>query len=92
MRPELFVGNGPFRPLFWRLRDRLRVVRNEHYWDAAGVRAGAIDYLCVESAATMLNLYATGRADIVTDVPTAAVPALIESLNPEWKDLSEEWV
>ncbi|MAG58718.1 MAG: hypothetical protein CMJ83_20710 [Planctomycetes bacterium] len=77
VKPEHYVCNGPFRPVFWRVRDRIRVVKNPHYRCADEVALQTVDYLCTESAAAQLNLYVNDRADIITEVPTAAVPELI---------------
>lgn len=82
-RPESFAGNGPFRLVGWRLRDRVRVERNPHWRDAGGVALGTIDWLCVEAATTRLNLYLTGGADVITDVPPGAVPELLARFGPE---------
>lgn len=77
-RPENFVGNGPFRLERWRLKDRVRVVKNNEYWDAASVKAASMDFLSVDSASTLLNLFVSGVADIVTDVPAGSVPTLLQ--------------
>lgn len=77
-RPGTHVGNGPFRLESHRLRDRVRVVRNEHFHAADEVSLARIDFLCVEAPGTMLNLFLAGEADIITEVPPAAVPRLLE--------------
>jgi oligopeptide transport system substrate-binding protein len=82
-RKEHFVSNGPFTLSEWRLRDRVRVVRNPRYRDTEAVHLRSIDYLCVESPATMLNLLVAGRADIIVDVPTSAVTAIATEFAPE---------
>jgi len=70
---ENIVCNGPFKPEFRRLRDRTRVVKNQHYWDRDNVKLNSVDFLAVESSTTALNLYLTGEVDWIYDVPAAAV-------------------
>jgi len=82
VKPEHFVCNGPFKPAFWRLRDRIRVVRNPRFREASTVSVKTIDYLCTESATTQLNLYVNDDADIITEVPTSAVPTLLRRYGP----------
>lgn len=76
--PENLVCNGPYRVLEHRLNDRIRLVKNERYWDAANVALQTIDVLAVESWTTALNLYLTGEVDWVDgSIPTSAVPELL---------------
>lgn len=86
---ENIVCNGPFKPEFRRLRDRTRVVKNEHYWDRDNVKLNSVDFLAVESSTTALNLYLTGEVDWIYDVPAAALRTLLaerparDDLNPK---------
>ncbi len=59
--------SGAFQLGAWRLNDRVRLVRNPRYWDAAHTASEIIDILPIGSANTALNLYVTGGADIVWD-------------------------
>jgi oligopeptide transport system substrate-binding protein len=86
---ENIVCNGPFKPEFRHLRDRTRVVKNEHYWDRDNVKLNSVDFLAVESSTTALNLYLTGEVDWIYDVPAAALRTLMaerpvrDDLNPQ---------
>ena len=80
--PSKMICNGPFKPVLWRLRDRIRVEKNPRYREAAKVELRTIDWLSTESASTMLNLYMNGDCDVITDVPTAAVPELLRRFGP----------
>jgi oligopeptide transport system substrate-binding protein len=78
-RPGKLVTNGPFALAERRVNDRLRLVRNAAYWDAANVAFATVDVLAVESWTTALNLYLTGELDWVDGaIPTELVPALLE--------------
>jgi oligopeptide transport system substrate-binding protein len=77
IKPGKIVGNGPYTLAEWRINDRVRLVKNPRYWDAAHVALGTIDVLPVASANTALNFYASGRADLLMDkglVPVSLIP------------------
>ena len=67
------VSNGPFRLEERRVRDRLHLVRNEHYWDRGNVALASMDILAATSLTTLVNLFFAGEVDWVTDVPTSLV-------------------
>src|SRR2546423_657213 len=76
-KPEHIVSNGAFKIEFRRLRDRIRMVKNPHFWDAGRVRLDVVDALAVKSEATALNMYLKGQVDWVTQaVPTYVIPQL----------------
>lgn len=76
-RPENIVSNGAFILKERRLRDRIRLVKNPHYWDRDNVRLNTVDALAVESYVTMLNLYESGVADWISTVPATSVKTLL---------------
>ena len=77
-KPANIVTNGAFNLGFRRIRDRIRLVKNPMYWNAENVALETIDALSVQSSATQLNLYLTGRADWATNVPSSVIPDLRE--------------
>ncbi|TWT85256.1 Periplasmic oligopeptide-binding protein precursor [Posidoniimonas polymericola] len=62
-RPENIVTNGPYEIQFRRIRDRIRLVKSDKYWDKESVQLGVIDALVVDSLITAFNLYETGQID-----------------------------
>lgn len=87
--PENIVCSGAYKPLFRRIRDRTRLVKNEHYWDRDNVQLSSIDVLASESVNTMLNLFLTGQSDWNYDIPPAALKVLLaerpkrDDVNPQ---------
>ncbi len=78
-RPAHFVGNGPFLLKEWRLFDRVRLLKNPGYWNAASVALKSIDILPSAKASTAFNFYSTGQADLMMDkglAPTALMAEL----------------
>ncbi len=86
-RPENIVSNGAFRLVNRRLRDRIRLARNEHYWDRENVRSNVVDALSVDNRTTALNLYMTGMVDWVP-VPPAEVLREVLKRNPPPNDVN----
>lgn len=73
--------SGAFLLGAWRVNDKVRLIRNPRYWDAANTASEIIDVLPTGSPNTALNLYETGVADIVWDkdlVPTELMDVLIK--------------
>lgn len=76
---DRLVNNGAFRLEIWRLNDRIRLRKNDAYWDAANVKMKTVDVLPVQSPNTAFNYYYSGIADIMMDksmVPTSLVDEL----------------
>ncbi len=76
LRPERIVTNGPFRIAERRVNDRIRLVKNELYWDRENVALRSIDAYAIEHIGTALNLYLTGELDHLERLPPAALPQL----------------
>jgi oligopeptide transport system substrate-binding protein len=77
--PRHFMGNGPFTLAEWRLFDRVRVLKNPRYWNAAKVAMKSIDILPSARANTAFNFYATGLSDLMMDkglAPTSLMDQL----------------
>lgn len=76
-KPEHIVSNGPYRLHSRRIRDRIRLVRSETYWNRQAIPLEVIDALAIESNTTALNLYLTGQIDWTPQVPATVVPELL---------------
>lgn len=59
-----FIGNGPFKPQSWKLRNELTAIKNPSYWDADVVQLDKIS-LQVLDENTSLQLYKSGGIDWV---------------------------
>lgn len=60
-------SSGPYELAFWRLNDRVRLIKNPRYWNAKNTQSKIIDILPIGSPDTAFNLYESGAADIVWD-------------------------
>lgn len=75
-RAENLVTNGPYRLKFRRIRDRVRLVKSPHYWNADAVKLEVIDAMAISSDIAALNMYETGQIDWTTNVPPTVIPDL----------------
>ncbi len=79
------VGNGPFRIVEWKQKDRFVFVPNERYWDRAHVRLTKIVALAVEENSTSTNLY---KAGVIDWNPSGYVPKQVIPFIQHYKDFS----
>jgi len=86
-KPQRIVTNGPYHPLFRRIRDRIRLARSATYWNREKVALELVDVLATEANTTALNLYMTGKVEWINTVPSAALRILLEE-DPPRKDLN----
>ena len=89
VKPEHIVCNGAYKLETHKVRDRIRLVKNEKYWDAEHVRLNSIDILPVESMATELNLYMTGQVAWIPKVPATVVPELLANKRADFHPTPE---
>lgn len=76
--PENIVTNGPFRMAARRIRDRVRLVRSDSYWNRDHVKLNIVDALSIDNRTTAFNLYATGMVDWVTVPPVEVLRELLK--------------
>lgn len=75
-KTENIVTNGPYKVAFRRLRERVRVVKNEHYYGVDDVALETVDFMSVEKSTTAMNMYETGQIQWVTDPPVTLLNVL----------------
>jgi oligopeptide transport system substrate-binding protein len=86
-KPENLVSNGPFRLQEHRIRDRIRLVKSDTYWDRDNVKLKVVDALSIDDRVTALNLFLTGSIDWVTQPPPNAIRELLKA-DPPRNDLN----
>jgi oligopeptide transport system substrate-binding protein len=74
-RPGVMVCDGPFRLQEWSPNNRVVVVRNPDYWDAARVRLHRIVFYPIENANSQEAAFRAGQLHITSDVPLAKIAA-----------------
>jgi oligopeptide transport system substrate-binding protein len=63
------VGSGPFQLKDWAPQQKITVVRNPHYWDAAVVKLDAIEFFPTEDLGTEERMFRTGQLDMTNELP-----------------------
>lgn len=58
------VSNGPFKLVEWSPNQIIRVVQNEHYWDASQVKLDGIEFYPYSSLPTEEREFRSGRLDV----------------------------
>lgn len=69
-KPGRIVTNGPFLLADWVVLDHVDLVKNDRYWDAAGVTLRRIRIMSSESDVMNYREYVSGRADWMRGVPS----------------------
>jgi oligopeptide transport system substrate-binding protein len=59
--------SGQYTLEAWRIHDKIRIRKNNRHWAADQIKNELVDFLPIDSAASALNLYETGQADIIWD-------------------------
>ena len=80
MKPGNLVSNGPYMLTIWRLNDYIMTEANPYYWRPLPFKR--IKVLPTSSPTTCLNLFASGKADLILD--KNSIPStLIDDLRKE---------
>ncbi|MBL8027622.1 MAG: peptide ABC transporter substrate-binding protein [Fibrobacteres bacterium] len=78
VRPENIVSNGAFTLTGHRLNDKMRIKKNQLYWNADKVRFNIIDVRTCEGINTAFNMYETGAADLIEDFPSLITEEILK--------------
>src|SRR3990167_2393696 len=71
--PETHVGNGPFKLDSWKHSDKIRVVKNEKYWQSSDIKIDSVDFFIFTSD-TELRMFEEGKLDWAGS-PLSTIPA-----------------
>ncbi|MGI4983354.1 MAG: peptide ABC transporter substrate-binding protein, partial [Janthinobacterium lividum] len=75
-KPGNIVTNGAFTLKSWQVNDRVVVVKNPQYWDAANVQLTQITFLPIESEDADVKMFQSGSEDWEYQLPPGAFPRL----------------
>lgn len=65
---ESYVGNGPFKMKSWTHNDKIVLVKNERYWDAANVKLTELIFSLVEDGKAAATAFEAGQLDGTSNV------------------------
>lgn len=70
------VSNGPFKLAEWKPNEIIRVVRNEHYWDAKNVKLDEIQFYPVSgNLQTAERMFRANEVDTIETLVITKIPA-----------------
>jgi oligopeptide transport system substrate-binding protein len=67
-QPAHYVSDGPYRPVAWRLGDRIEVVKNPRFYDAGHVCIDRIDYYPTNDSVSAERRVLSGELDLNTSI------------------------
>jgi len=70
-RPNAYVSNGPYRLKSWVPSDRVTLVKNPGFYDAAGVKIDSVNYFPTADTEAALRRFRAGELDMQTPLPSA---------------------
>ena len=76
-KPGKLISNGPYRLADWRYKRDMLLEANEHYWNAAKVRAKRVEIRIIEDANTTVLAAEAGAVDWVTDTMVEYRPEML---------------
>lgn len=76
IKPEHFVGNGPYNLVAWRLGDYVKAVKNPRFWDVDKVCVDEVYYYPTNDAISAERRIARGEVDINTDIQSNRIAFL----------------
>ena len=72
-RAGRLVSNGPFLLKEWSPNQKIIVVRNPHYWDAANVKLDEIHFYSIDDLSTEERMFRTGQLHLAREIPLAKI-------------------
>lgn len=81
-KPENFVGNGAFVVDNWVVNERIELVPNKYYWDAADTKLTKVTFLPIENQVAEMNRFLSGEIDFTNELPNEHFKRL-QKENPE---------
>lgn len=81
--PSTYVSNGPFTLESWEHNAKIKLAKNENYYDKDSIKLDGIDFDIIEDENTAWQKYEGGEYDILVTLPQAVVAQLKAENNPE---------
>ncbi|TFZ41465.1 peptide ABC transporter substrate-binding protein [Soehngenia longivitae] len=81
--PSTYVSNGPFTLESWEHNAKIKLAKNENYYDKDNIKLDGIDFDIIEDENTAWQKYEGGEYDILVTLPQAVVAQLKAENNPE---------
>jgi oligopeptide transport system substrate-binding protein len=80
VQPGHYVSDGPFKLVSWKLGDRITVVKNPYFWDAAHVCPDRINYYPTADAVSAERRVARGELDLNSKFQSNRIDRLAKTM------------
>lgn len=71
--PESYIGNGPYKMAEFTSGSKVKMVKNENYWDAKNVIPETINFMLIEDDAPQLTGFQKGELAFIDNIPQDAI-------------------
>lgn len=75
-KPGHLIGNGAFTLQYWSPNDKLVVVKNPSYWDAAHVVLNKVDWIPIDNNDAAVKQFESGQLDMIYELPPGSYASL----------------
>ncbi|KAB8033306.1 peptide ABC transporter substrate-binding protein [Fluviispira multicolorata] len=82
-QPGKLVTNGAYMLTYWRVGDKLTMVKNPHYWNANKTVIEEVNYFPIQNVNTEEQMYLSGQLDMTNDISTDQFDKLKKKLGSE---------
>jgi len=72
-KPGNLVSSGPFLLKQWLPNQKIVLVRNPNYWDAANVKLDQIEFFATEDINSEERMYRAGQLDLTNELPSSKI-------------------
>ena len=76
IKPDTYIGNGPYKLTEWVPGSHMIYEKNPHYWDIASLGPDKIRFVPMDDHNAMLAGYNSGTLSFIDEVPNDEIPAL----------------
>jgi len=78
LKPETYIGNGPFKVVERSIDDKIVMAKNENYWNADEVLPPQLVFVLMQNENAAVAGIKEGSLDFATNPPPQDIPILIE--------------
>ena len=64
------ISNGPYLLKYWKVGDKITLVKNPKYWNAQKTILEEVNYYPTQSLTTVIQMYEAGQIDFTNEIPT----------------------
>ena len=76
IRPETYIGNGPYKMVEWVSGSHILYAKNENYWNYENLGPETIRFVLMEDAAAQLMAYRSGGLAFIDNIPNDDIALL----------------